>query len=50
VILLVFFLTASTSASLAQKTPALGMATVMILLFLRKDTRWHLTGEGGPSR
>ncbi len=39
-ILLVFFLTASTSASLAQKTPALGMVTVMILLFLRKDTRW----------
>ncbi len=50
VILLVFFLTASTSASLAQKTPALGMATVMILLFLRKDTRWHLTDEGHPSR
>jgi len=38
-ILLGFFLTASTSASLAEKTPALGMLTVMILLFLRRDTR-----------
>jgi hypothetical protein len=37
VVLLVFFMTASTSASLAQKTPALGMVTVMILLFLRKS-------------
>jgi hypothetical protein len=36
-ILLVFFLTASTSASLSGKTPALGMVTIMILLFLRKD-------------
>jgi hypothetical protein len=40
IILLVFFLTASTSASLAQKTPSLGMVSVMVLLFLRKDTRW----------
>jgi hypothetical protein len=36
IVLLVFFLTASTSASLAQKTPALGMVTVMTMLFLRK--------------
>jgi len=39
VILFVFFLTASTSASLSEKTTALGMVTAMILLFLRKDTR-----------
>ncbi len=36
--LFVFFLTASTSASLAEKTPALGMVTVIILLFSRKET------------
>ncbi len=46
-ILLTFFLTASTSASLAGKTPALGMETVMILLFLRKD---RSGATGGPGR
>ena len=43
VILLTFFLTASTSASLSGKTPALGMVTIMILLFLRKDQRQGLS-------
>lgn len=48
-ILLTFFLTASTSASLSGKTPALGMETVMILLFLRKDRLEALSPLAGPS-
>jgi hypothetical protein len=39
IVLLVFFLTASTSASLTEKAPSLGMVTVIVMLFLRKDTR-----------
>ncbi len=39
IVLLAFFLTASTSASLSSKTPAFGMITTIILLVLRKDAR-----------
>jgi hypothetical protein len=49
-ILLAFFLTASTSASLSEKTTALGMVTIMILLFLRKNQCQRLSPAGGRDR
>lgn len=48
-VLLVFFLTASTSASLGEKTPVLGMVTVLILLFARKNRQMGLFASPSPS-